>query len=62
MDNRRLIISVVLCIALLIGWQSFAEYMGWLPEPQPVPAEQQAKPESQISVPAAPARLPSLDI
>ena len=54
MDNRRLIISVVLCIALLIGWQSFAEYMGWLPEPQPVPAEQQAKPEPQISVPAAP--------
>ena len=37
MDNRRLILSVVICIVLLFGWQAFSEYMGWIPEqPQPV--------------------------
>ena len=48
MDNRRLIIAVVLCIALLIGWQTFSEYMGWMPEqPQPTVTEEQAAPVQQ---------------
>lgn len=53
MDNRRLLISVVICIGLLFGWQAFSEYMGWIPEqPQPVATEQQAAP--QPSAPVAP--------
>ena len=55
MDNRRLIISVVLCIALLIGWQTFSEYMGWIPEqPQPTATEEQAQAEAPAPAPAAP--------
>ena len=55
MDNRRLILSVVICIVLLFGWQAFSEYMGWLPEqPQPAATEQQAQPEAVAPVPAAP--------
>ena len=55
MDNRRLIIAVVLCIALLIGWQTFSEYMGWMPEqPQPTVTEEQAAPEAPAPAPAAP--------
>ena len=58
MDNRRLIISIVICIALMLGWQAFAQHMGWLPEPtqqaeqiQPV---EQAQPEVMAAAPAAP--------
>ena len=55
MDNRRLIISVVICIVLLIGWQTFSEYMGWIPEqPQPTATEEQAQTEAQAPAPAAP--------
>ena len=43
MDNRRLILSIVLAVAIMFGWQVFAEHMGWI-EPAPVAtvAEQQA--------------------
>ena len=55
MDNRRLIISVVICIVLLFGWQTLSEYMGWIPaQPQPVATEQQTQAEAQPAVPAAP--------
>ena len=56
MDNRRLILSVVICIAFLFAWQAFSEYMGWIPEqPQPAATEQQAAPEVPAPAPAAPA-------
>ena len=55
MDNRRLIISVVICIVLLFGWQALSEYMGWIPaQPQPVATEQQPQAEPQPAAPAAP--------
>jgi len=54
MDNRRLILAVVLCIVILFGWQSFADYMGWLPEP-PAPAPQETPAEAvKPEQPAAP--------
>jgi len=34
MENKRIIIATVLCFVILLGWQSLAEYMGWV---QPVP-------------------------
>ncbi|MCQ2444323.1 MAG: membrane protein insertase YidC [Mailhella sp.] len=56
MDNRRLILSIVICVALLFGWQAFSEYMGWLPEPeQPVAAQQAPAAAEQPAAPAAPA-------
>ena len=55
MENRRLILSVVICIVLLFGWQAFSAHMGWVPEqPQPAPAEQQAVTEAAAPVPAEP--------
>ena len=58
MDNRRLIISIVICIALMLGWQAFAQHMGWLPEPtqqaEQVQPVEQAQPEVMAAAPAAP--------
>ena len=50
MDNRRLILSIVLAIAIMFGWQMFAEHMGWI-EPTPVApvAEQQAAPAEEAA-------------
>ena len=59
MDNRRLIISIVICIALMLGWQAFAQHMGWLPEPTQQteqvqqPAEQ-AQPADMAVAPVTP--------
>ena len=52
MDNRRLILSIVLAVAIMFGWQVFAEHMGWI-EPAPVAtvAEQQAAP-AEVAKPA----------
>lgn len=59
MDNRRLILSVVICIALLFGWQAFSEYMGWIPQQpeqsQPAAVKEQPKPEAAPAAPAMPA-------
>ncbi len=35
MDNKRIILATVLCFGILVGWQYFAEYMGWV-QPAPV--------------------------
>ena len=53
MDNRRLILSIVLAVAIMFGWQVFAEHMGWI-EPAPVAtvAEQQAAAPAEVAKPA----------
>ncbi len=33
MDNKRVIIAVVLCLLVTVGWNYLADYMGWLPKP-----------------------------
>lgn len=35
MENKNLILAVVLCLIVLFGWGRFAEYMGWVTPPQP---------------------------
>lgn len=47
MDNRRLIIAMVLAFGLMFGWNFFAQFMGWIPER--VPAEQQAAPVAETA-------------
>ena len=43
MQNKNLIIAIVLCLAVMFGWGSLAEYMGWVTRPDPaVVAQQQA--------------------
>jgi len=55
MDNRRLIISVVICVALLFGWQTLSEYMGWIPEqPRQAAVTEQPQAEAPAPVPAQP--------
>lgn len=31
MDNKRILLATLLCFITIIGWQFFAEYMGWIP-------------------------------
>ncbi|MCR5562173.1 MAG: membrane protein insertase YidC [Desulfovibrio sp.] len=40
-NNKRLILAIVLCLLIVIGWSSFAQHMGWVPAPDPKVAEQQ---------------------
>ncbi len=35
MENRRIIIATALCFCIFLGWQYFAEYMGWV-QPTPI--------------------------
>ncbi len=58
MDSRRLILAVVLCIVILFGWQSLAEYMGWIPEP-PAPAPQATTAVTEKPVQPAASVLPT---
>ena len=53
MDNRRLILSFVLAIAIMFGWQMFAEHMGWIEQPQPAAVSEQAAPAEAVK-PAEP--------
>ena len=53
MDNRRLILSIVLAIAIMFGWQMFAEHMGWIEQPQPAAVSEQAAPAEAVK-PAEP--------
>lgn len=57
MENRNLILAVVLCLIILFGWGRFAEYMGWVAPPalqqqaedkRPAPA---SKPEPVRALP-----------
>ena len=64
MDSKNLILTIALCVAILFGWNHFAEYMGWIVKPDPAQVAQQQKavpqPEgrpSEASAPLAPAPL-----
>ena len=61
MDNKNLILAVLLCMGILVGWNYFAEYMGWIARPDPAQVAQQQKnvqqptgQQSETSAPAAP--------
>ncbi|MCL1985951.1 MAG: membrane protein insertase YidC [Betaproteobacteria bacterium] len=43
MDSKNLILTVVVCIGILVGWNYFAEYMGWNVKPDPARVAQQQK-------------------
>lgn len=52
MENKNLVIAVVLCLIILFGWGRFAEYMGWVTPP----AVQQQ--QTAANRPIAPAAQP----
>lgn len=47
MENRNLILSVVLCMGLLFGWQFLSSYMGWTVEPAQVSEQNQQNAQNQ---------------
>ncbi|MBD5552711.1 MAG: membrane protein insertase YidC, partial [Desulfovibrio sp.] len=57
MENKNLILAVVLCLIVLFGWGRFAEYMGWVqPTPPPgqeTPAATPARPAEETAPPLA---------
>ena len=46
MDNRRLIIAVVLCFGLMVGWTYLSQFMGWTPSQEQVQNQQRAETEN----------------
>ncbi|MBQ7456779.1 MAG: membrane protein insertase YidC [Desulfovibrio sp.] len=34
-SSKNLILAIVLCLVVVFGWSSLAQYMGWLPTPDP---------------------------
>jgi YidC/Oxa1 family membrane protein insertase len=43
MDMKNLMLTVVVCIGILVGWNYLAEYMGWIVKPDPAQTAQQQK-------------------
>lgn len=41
MQNKNLIIAIVLCLAVMFGWGTLAEHMGWVTRPDPAVVAQQ---------------------
>lgn len=51
MENKNLILAVVLCLIILFGWGRFAEYMGWV-VPPPVQQPSADAPQTKAQAPA----------
>jgi YidC/Oxa1 family membrane protein insertase len=49
MDSKNIILTVALCICILVGWNYVADYMGWIPKPDPALVAQQQKAVQQPS-------------
>lgn len=47
MQNKNLIIAIVLCLGIMFGWGYLAEYMGWVKRPDPVVTAQQEAAQDQ---------------
>ena len=43
-DGKNLILAIVLCLLVVVGWSYLGEKMGWAPKP--VPVEQTQNPEA----------------
>lgn len=53
-DGKNLIIAILLCLVVIMGWSYLAEYMGWVQKPDPaVIAQQQAAQEQAAKEQAA---------
>lgn len=65
MDNKNLVITIVLCLAILVGWGQIAERMGWVTKPDPAQTAGRNATQSTADQSAAPAAqqpvIPALD-
>ena len=63
-DSKNLIIAIVLCLIVIVGWGYLAEHMGWTSKPAPVAQQQQQNqqvPQQLAQTAPAPAQ-PSLPV
>ena len=60
-DGKNLILAIVLCLLVVVGWSYLGEKMGWAPKPVPVEQTQnpeaaaQAQAQQAVQTPQAPA-------
>lgn len=47
MQNKNLVVAIVLCLGVMFGWGYVAEYMGWVKRPDPVVLAQQEVTQEQ---------------
>ena len=40
-DSKNLVIAIVLCLLILVGWSALSERMGWISKPDPAVIAQQ---------------------
>ncbi|MBR4742071.1 MAG: membrane protein insertase YidC [Desulfovibrio sp.] len=40
-DTKNIVLAIVLCLVVVFGWSSLAQYMGWIPAPDPALMAQQ---------------------
>ena len=63
-DSKNLIIAIVLCLIVIVGWGYLAEHMGWTSKPAPVAQQQKQSeqvPQQLAQTAPAPAQ-PSLPV
>ncbi len=55
-DGKNLVLAIVLCLLVVVGWSYLGQKMGWAPQPAPQEQAQQdaAAPQPQAVQPAAP--------
>ena len=46
-DGKNLLIAIVLCLIVIVGWGYLAEYMGWATRPAPVAQQSQDQQAAQ---------------
>ena len=47
-DGKNLIIAILLCLVVIVGWSYLSEYMGWVRKPDPAVVAQQQ--QEQLSM------------
>ncbi|MDO5536277.1 MAG: membrane protein insertase YidC [Desulfovibrionaceae bacterium] len=60
-DGKNLVLAIVLCLLVVVGWSYLGQKMGWAPQPAAPEQVQQAEsqqPQAAQPQPAAPAPLP----
>ncbi|MCR4665917.1 MAG: membrane protein insertase YidC [Desulfovibrio sp.] len=48
-STKNIVLAIVLCLVVVFGWSSFAQYMGWIPAPDPQLVAQQEAAQKQIA-------------
>ena len=48
-DGKNLIIAILLCLVVIVGWSYVSEYMGWVRKPDPAIVAQQQQAQQQAA-------------